>query len=102
MARLFIRHEPVDCHVIKPEPAFKPTEWSFKVNVYYLTAAGLNLSPFSNDLHYVCFVHEGKCWAARSVYTFGFAGQEIACFRCVPFNDDPSGQKMILADMILG
>lgn len=95
MARLFIRHQPVDCVV----------DASITPNVFYLPRHtfdryGLSAEEGRNntDVTYVCVVHEGKCYAARSISIMGNKEQRIYC---VPFDDDPSAQQMVLTDMIL-
>jgi hypothetical protein len=97
MARLFIRYEPVECHV-----AIGLGLNSFKVDARHLTDRGLDICRYSIDPCYVCFVHEGKCYAGRTFNTFTAFGEKIVSVSCVPFNDYSPGQKMILADMILG
>lgn len=94
MTRLFIRHKPVEglvTHTLTPG--------RFVIRTSVLTSAGLDVSPSSLDVAYVCVVHEGNCWATRSFLRDN--GSSLARLICVPFNDDPSGQEMILADMIL-
>lgn len=95
MARLFIRHKPIEYDV--EESAM---ESRFYVSREILQEHGISYQFGGNnlDLAYVCFVHNGKCWAARFLQLMGNKQVRI---ECVPFNDDPSGQEMILADMIL-
>lgn len=94
MARLFIRHKPVECEV----------DEGINDEIFYLdeqVLADHRLStrgPNNTDVSYVCFIRDGNCWAARS---FRIMGNKQLRVECVPFNDDPSGQEMILADMIL-
>jgi hypothetical protein len=94
MARLFIRHKPVDCVV----------ESSVNNNVFYLDRHVLFdhklqvYSPNNCDVTYVCIVSDGQCWDARS---FNVMGNKQVRVNCIPFNEDPCGQQMILADMIL-
>lgn len=86
MARLFIKHKPVDVQVLPSSM----TKFTFYLN-------GKTYAEI--DTCYVCFVHLGNCWAARRSHYSVMTKQ--TSFTCVPFNDDPSGQEMILADMIL-
>jgi hypothetical protein len=94
MARLFIRHKPVECKV---DPSVDGE--SFYVHRDVLNEHGLQIDgPNNMSVAYVCFVSAGNCWAARSFRRMG--NKEIRV-GCVPFSNDPSGQEMILADMIL-
>lgn len=94
MARLFIRHKPVESDIL---PGFE--ENRFIMRAEFLPANGISLDNADMDFVYVCIVHNGKCWAARQ---FIFNDSSVlARIVCVPFNDDPSGQEMLLADMIL-
>ena len=93
MARLFIRHNPVVCEV----------EDGIQDQVFYIDEGILvdHLlhvdGPDNTDVTYVCFVRDGKCWAARS---FRRMGNKQIRVGCVLFNS-ALGQEMILADMIL-
>ena len=93
MARLFIRHKPVECEV---DPSVD--EGVFYVHRQILYDHGILIAKFSHMYVYICFAHAGKCWAARSS---GEMGNKQVRFTCIPFDHDPSGQEMILADMIL-
>jgi hypothetical protein len=94
MARLFIRHKPIAYDV----------EESVQSNRFYVSREILNEhgiryeGPNNTDVAYVCIVHAGNCWAARY---FTQMGNKQIRVDCVPFSDDPSGQEMIFADMIL-
>ena len=95
MARLFIRHQPVEYNV----------EESVQENRFYVFPRILEdhglcqaYGPNNTDVTYVCIVNRGKCWAARY---FTEMGNKQTRIDCVDFSEDPSGQKMILADMIL-
>lgn len=94
MARLFIRHKPVECEV----------EESVQDEVFYLPKYSLDDyeiypgAPNNLGAIYVCIVNNGNCYAARNITVMGNKQIRIGC---VLFNDDPSGQEMILADMIL-
>lgn len=94
MARLFIRHKPVEETV-----THGLTENHFTVR--RTTLGKYKISTFNNDLDfvYVCIVHNSLCWAARGFHVHGSG--TLVRITCEPFNDDPSGQEMILADMIL-
>lgn len=94
MARLFIRHKPVECDVTVGISWTDDNDWNMRKE-FMLDAKHIHML----DLCYVCFVHDGHCWAARSKRYFS-RGLRTAIV-CVPFNDDPSGQQMILTDMIL-
>lgn len=89
MARLFIRHKPTDADVI-PNIGNTAERAQFHLAKHHIE--GL-------DLCYVCFVDKGRCWAARKMFQSN--GSASVAISCVPFNDDPSGQEMILADMLL-
>lgn len=94
MARLFIRHKPVKCVV-----AEGINDEIFYIDERVLITRGLSTrGPNNVDVAYVCFVRDGNCWAARG---FRIMANNQLRVQCVPFNDDPSGQEMILADMIL-
>jgi hypothetical protein len=94
MARLFIHHKPVECEV-----DLSVLRDTFYVHRDVLYEHGLRVEgPNNTGVNYVCFVSNGNCWAAQ---TFKMMGNKQVCITCVPFNDDPSGQEMILADMIL-
>lgn len=93
MARLFIRHEPIDCEVES-----SVLEEVFFVRKEELTSRGLTIVKYGLHTAYVCFVNNGKCWAARS---FKIMGNKQVRVSCVPFNDDPSGRLMLMKDMLL-
>lgn len=102
MARLYIRHEPTDIAVSVG------TSWYENGGTWTKNGDGEPKHSFhvvasevsEIDNCYVCFVHEGKCWAARGKNFFK-SGQ-MAAYVCVPFNDDPSGKLMLLKDTLLG
>lgn len=87
MARLFIKHQPVNAIAVRVPPF---TSCNFRVARRHVRGI---------ECQYICFVNEGWCYAARSMYRS--QNGYVITFTCVPFNDDPSGQEMILADMIL-
>ena len=94
MPRLFIRHKPVDCVVED-----SVNDGMFYVAREILLEHRLSIHGYNNvDVAYVCIVEHGKCWAARS---FELMGNKQIRIRCVSFDDDPSGQQMVLADIIL-
>lgn len=74
-------------------------ENTFTMRAEYLPALGISLDNADMDFTYVCVVHNGRCWAARNFYVHS-SGMMVR-ITCTSFDDDPSGQKMILADMIL-
>lgn len=95
MARLFIKHEPVEA-VVTVSPAF--------------TVAGADSSTskrfsLENDLVkdieliYVCFVHEGKCYAGRSK-SFHSSGTRCSIY-AIPFEDNHCSRLMVLKDILL-
>lgn len=94
MARLFIRHKPVDTPITE---GYAPGIFTTKAE--YLPALGISLVNADMDFTYVCVVHNGRCWAARNfhIHTNG----AMLRINCVPFDHDPSGREMVLADMIL-
>jgi hypothetical protein len=95
MARLFIRHKPVDCNV----QMGKSSENMFLMRRDVLTAHGISLDAYSIDCAYVCVAHEGKIWAVRS---FGAHPESsIVRVQCVPLDDQPCVQQMLLTGMIL-
>lgn len=94
MARLFIRHEPVDVPVTQGFAA-----GNFNMRAEHLPTHGISLDNADMDFVYVCVVHNGHCWACRNFHIHG--STLLVRLECVPFDDDPSGQEMILADMIL-
>lgn len=87
MARLFIRHKPVEAIAVRVPPF---TNCNFRVARRHV--AGI-------ECQYICFVNDGHCYAARAMTRN--ANNDVITFSCVPFDDNPSGQEMILADMIL-
>jgi hypothetical protein len=93
MARLFIRHQPIDCEV---DPSVE--DGVFYVHRSVLYDHGILITRYSHMYAYICFAHEGKCWAARASKEMG---NKQVRLECAPFDDDPSAQEMILADMIL-
>lgn len=95
MARLFIRHKPVE----NPVDASALSAGSFHMALNAITDAGLSYLNNDMDFVYVCIVDKGKCWAARAFHVHASATRVRV--DCVPFDEDPSGQQMILADMIL-
>jgi len=94
MARLFIRHKPVDCTVTS---GFTPGR--FTVLKQVLVDAGIDLDPYSYDLVYVCIAHNRDIWAARSFWIH--ADSALVQVRAVVLEDQPCVQEMLLADMIL-
>lgn len=95
MARLFIKHQPVEFDV----------DEGVVDEVYYISREILQehrisyQSRYNNtDVAYVCFVRNGKCWAARN---FSVMGNKQVRVECVPFNNDPLSEQMLLADLIL-
>lgn len=95
MARLFIRHKPVDCTV----QVALSSPHLFLVRRDILTYYGIRLDAYLLDCAYVCIAHDGKIWAARS---FGAHPESsIVRIQCVPMDDQPCVQEMLLADMIL-
>lgn len=100
MARLFVKHEPVECFVHYSVGNVKTAR--FRLDLDDILRAGLDIENNSLDVFYICFVDSGKCWAARTFGINRIFGRKVVLFSCIPFNNDPSGQKMILADMLLG
>lgn len=94
MARLFIRHKPV---VYEVEESVMENRYYVSREILYEHKLCVD-GPNNTDVAYVCFVNNGRCWAACY---FTVMGNKQIRIDCVPFNDDPSGQEMILADMIL-
>jgi hypothetical protein len=95
MARLFIRHEPVDCHV---QPGLRAPH-VFVVRRLSLTNNGISLDSYLNDCVYVCIVHEGVVWAARSLHSH--EDTSLVRILCSKLEDQPCVQQMLLADMLL-
>lgn len=95
MARLFIRHQPVDCNV---QPGVRAPH-VFVMRRSVLTDHGLSMDAYLLDCAYVCFVHEGIVWAARSFHAV--SDSALVRVLCSPMDDQQCVQEMLLADMIL-
>lgn len=95
MARLFIRHKPVDCTVAEGLNA----PHVFIVRRTSLTDNGISLDAYLLDAAYVCFANSGVIWAARSFYSH--PDSALVRVSCVKMDDQPCVQQMLLADMIL-
>lgn len=95
MARLFIRHQPVDCTV----QIGKSNKNLFLVRRSALTDNGIRTDAYLLDCVYVCVAHEGQIYAARSLAVT--RDSSIVRIQCVPLEDQPCVQEMLLADMIL-
>lgn len=95
MARLFIRHKPVDCTV---QPGVRAPH-VFIVRRLVLSEHGIHLDEYLLGCVYVCIVHEGVVWAARSFHSH----QDTSLVRvlCSKLEDQQCVQEMLLADMIL-
>lgn len=93
MARLFIEHKAVDI------PCMYSTNYLSGDKHYYTFS--LNACEVSEyDCTYLCFVHEGKCYAARNK-NFHSSGK-IVVISCIDFSDNVVGKRMILKDYLLG
>lgn len=104
MARMFIKHQPTECFVdagsvlqLKHRHHFKTDLSNFEGTGLVFKTNNLDLSDFT----YVCFVENGKCWAARNYSVFKLFNKDVVNFECAPFSNNPLGEQMILADMIL-
>ena len=95
MTRLFIRHQPVDCLV---EESVQDNRFYIYPQILHEHGLVQGYGPNNTDPAYVCIVSNGECWAARH---FTKMGNKQVRIDCVPFNEDPCGQQMVLADMIL-
>ena len=95
MPRLFIRHKPVDCTV---QPGIRAPH-VFVMRRSALTDNGLSMDSYIHDCVYVCIVHEGIVWAARSFH--GHNDTSLVRVLCVPLEDQSCVQQMLLTDMIL-
>lgn len=94
MARLFIRHKPVECNVTSGL-----TPGKFTVRKQVLLDAGLSLDKFDYDYVYVCIAHNNQIWAGRSFWLHGSA--VFVQITAVLLEDQQCVQEMLLADMIL-
>lgn len=95
MARLFIRHKPVNCTV---QPGLRAPH-VFVMRRAVFVDHGLSLDSYILDCVYVCFVHEGTVWAARSFHSHN--DTSLVRVLCSPMEDQPCVQEMLLADLIL-
>lgn len=95
MARLFIRHKPVDCNV---SPGLN-TPGRFMLRRSVLIEHGIRLDAYLTDCAYVCFADKGEIWAASSFYSN--TDTELVRVVCVRMEDQSCVQEMLLADMIL-
>lgn len=94
MARLFIKHQPVECEV-----SVGHRQGSFNIKKQILVDANLTLLPNTLDVAYVCVVHEASVWAARNFMIHN--SSTMVQLTCVKMEDQPCVQEMLLADMIL-
>lgn len=88
MARMFIKHEPIALRNAPVMLGRKDGHMQFNVDGDH----------YDNPV-YVCFVHKGICYAAQERKFFS-NGTRVAYF-CVPLEDQPCVQQMLLIDMIL-
>lgn len=95
MARLFIRHKPVECTV----NVGLSNKHLFLVRRDVLAAGGIHMDAYLLDCAYVCIAHEGVIYAARS-FSANY-DSSIVRVQCVPLEDQPCVQQMLLTDMIL-
>lgn len=95
MARLFIRHKPVECAV---QPGLRAPH-VFIVRRLVLTDHNINMDKYLLDCAYVCFTHEGVVWAARSFHAVN--DSSLVRVLCVKLEDQECVQQMLLTDMIL-
>ena len=95
MARLFIKHQPIDCAV---QLGFKAPH-VFMVRRKVLTDAGMKMDEYLQFCKYICFVHESAAWAALSMH--GHHDTKLVRVLCAKMEDQPCVQEMLLADMIL-
>lgn len=95
MARLFYKHEPVECYV---QPGVRAPH-VFIVTRKTIQLLDINLDEYLSGCVYVCIVHDGVVWAARSFHSH----QDTSLVRvlCSKMEDQPCVQEMLLADMIL-
>lgn len=94
MARIFIRYELRPDILVFPGAHIEPLTDNA---VHYFNVAAADISE--EALIYICFTHNGQCWAARTK-TY-YASGKMAAVHCVPFNDNPSGKLMLLKDALL-
>lgn len=88
MARLFIKHEPVDADVVRV------------ITSGYLDAFRVLRSHVKGiECQYICFVENGVCFAAHSMDRTN--ANQLIVFYCKPMKDQTCVQQMLLADMIL-
>lgn len=88
MARLFVKHQPVEAPALR----IRTTGYldAFQVPRSYVKGI---------ECQYVCFTERGVCFAARAMER-SKSGQLIT-FYCKPMEDQPYVQEMLLADLIL-